>query len=165
MKLRDRFMDVAARRRLAGTTVQCYWRWVEDFLRFHRTGGRWMHPSELKERDIEAYLNDLARGRRVSASTQNQALNAVVFLYKQVLVDEVGPEHLGRFEAERARRPKRMPTVLSASEVRRVLAAVSGNVQPCPGRGRTRARHRVHPCLAVSRNVPECPALSRRIKI
>lgn len=60
--------------------------WIVDFLRFHRNGEQWLHPSELKERHVEAFLNDLARVRRVSASTQNQALNAVVFLYKRTWI-------------------------------------------------------------------------------
>ena len=52
---------------------------------------------------MEAFLTALARDRQLSASSQNQAVNAIVFLYKQVLADEVGPDHLGRFAAELAR--------------------------------------------------------------
>jgi site-specific recombinase XerD len=65
---------------------------------------------------IEGFLTHLARRRRVSGSTQNQALNALVFLYGKVLGQEVG-----RFEAERAKRPGRLPVVLSRGEVERVL--------------------------------------------
>ena len=85
--------------------------------RFCRTpDGQWQAPARLGAGDVERFLNDIALRRRLSASAQNQAVNAIVFLYKQVLVDELGPEHLGRFCAERARRPVRVPTVLSAAE-------------------------------------------------
>jgi integron integrase len=74
---------------------------------------------------VEAFLNDLACRRRVAASTQNQALCAIVFLYRQVLADELGENHLGRFAAERARRPARVPTVLSANQVAQLLDAMT----------------------------------------
>jgi integrase len=67
------------------------------------------------------FLTDLAVRGRVSASTQNQALNALVFLYKQVLEIE-----LGRFDAVRARRPQRLPVVLAPEEVARVLERIEG---------------------------------------
>jgi integron integrase len=66
-------------------------------------------------------LTHLARDRRLAASTQNQACNAIVFLYRHVLEGELPPDHLGRFVAERSKRPKRVPTVLSENEVRRVI--------------------------------------------
>ena len=62
--------------------------------------------------------------RRLSASAQNQALCALVFLYEHVLEDVIAPDHLGKFLLERSRRPVRVPTVLSADEVARVVAAV-----------------------------------------
>lgn len=126
MTLLDRCKAVAARRHLAGSTVRCYAGWVEDFIRW--TGGRhgrWRHPRELAAEDVEAYLNELAVVRRVSASTQNQAICALVFLYRQVLGDELGDGHLGRFAAERARRSTYLPTVLSPGEVTRVLSAMT----------------------------------------
>ena len=122
MKLLERLASVGKRRRLSPLTVECYQRRVRRFLVFHKRGEDWRHPAELGGAEVEAYLNDLARKRRVSASTQNQALNAIVFLYRRVLVDELGEGHLGRFAAERAKRPGRVPTVLSADEVRRVIA-------------------------------------------
>src|SRR5438046_7998864 len=74
VRLYDQFATTAARRRLAGATVECYWRWIEAFLRFARDGDRWVPPRDLNERHVEAFLNHLARRRDVSASTQNQAL-------------------------------------------------------------------------------------------
>jgi hypothetical protein len=118
MKLLDRVGDVALRRRLARSTIACYQSWISEFLRFSRLAERWRAPAELGAADVERFLTHLARDRRVSGSTQNQALCALVFLYKQVLVEELASDHLGRFVAERARRSVRVPTVLSPAEVR-----------------------------------------------
>jgi integrase len=71
--------------------------------------------------EVEQFLTDLAVTGRVSASTQNQALNALVFLFKAVLEMD-----LGHFEAVRARRPKRLPVVLAPEEVAAVLPKVEG---------------------------------------
>jgi integron integrase len=73
---------------------------------------------------VEAFLNDLVVRRRLSASSQNQALCALVFLYGQVLQDVIPQDHLGKFLLQRSRRVKRVPTVLSTDEVRRVIDAV-----------------------------------------
>lgn len=124
MKLMDRMHAVGKRRRLSPRTITCYQSWAKDYLRFHRDGKNWRHPGELAEREVEAYLTYLATDRRLSASSQNQATNALVFLYKHVLADELGKDHLGKFAAERSKRPARVPTVLSVDEVRRVLDAI-----------------------------------------
>src|SRR5687768_495645 len=100
MKLLDRVRDVGLRRHLARSTIGCYQSWIGEFLRFSKVQGRWRAPSELSAADVQRYLTHLARDRRVSASTQNQATCAIVFLYKQVLAEEIGADHLGRFEAE-----------------------------------------------------------------
>lgn len=104
-------------------TEQAYARWVEQYLRFHKgrppNAGRWKRPEELGEAGIEAFLTHLAVERKVAGSTQNQALNALVFLYKRVLKVE-----LEAFEAARAKRPQRVPEVLSKREVSAVLAAL-----------------------------------------
>jgi len=76
----------------------------------------------MGEKEISQYISHLATHSKVAASTQNQALNAVVFLYKHVLQKELGD--FGRME--RAKRPERLPTVLTKAEVTRVLAAISG---------------------------------------
>ena len=79
----------------------------------------WVHPCDMTSTDVEPFLTHLAVRRQVSASTQNHALNALVFLYRDVLRSE-----LGDFKAVRARRPIRLPTVLSPAEARRVLLAM-----------------------------------------
>jgi integron integrase len=92
---------------------------VKRFIFFHDV----RHPAEMGREEIEAFLNHLASDRRVAASTQNQALNALVFLYRHVLGREVG-ELAGLV---RAKRPKRLPVVLSVAEAERVLDGLSGD--------------------------------------
>jgi integron integrase len=121
MKLLDRVSDVGTRKHLAASTIECYRRWVREFLAYHCREGHWRHPAELGTVEVEAFLTALARDRQLSASSQNQAVNAIVFLYKQVLADEVEPDHLGRFAAERSRRPVRLPAVLSQHEVQQLI--------------------------------------------
>ena len=121
MKLLQRVADAGARPHLASNTIDCYSRWIREFLAFHRDGERWVHPRELGAKSVERFLTHLARKRRLSASTQNQATNAIVFLYKQVLAEELPGDHLGKFVAERSKRPVRTPTVLSVDEAMRVI--------------------------------------------
>jgi integron integrase len=117
MKLLEQLDLAFATMNFAGETRECYRRWVVDFLQFHRQRrGEWVHPGELREAGVEAFLSDLAIRRRLSASSQSQALCALIFLFKSVLKQE-----LGILAAVRAKRPERVPTVLSADEVRRVL--------------------------------------------
>jgi integron integrase len=73
---------------------------------------------------VESFLNHLVGERHLAASTQNQALNALVFLYRHVLEGAIAQDHLGKFELLRSTRPARVPTVLSAAEVARVLEAL-----------------------------------------
>ena len=91
MKRLDRVAEVARVRRLSANTCDAYAGWVRDFLTFCRDprGGR-RHPRELGTADVERFLNDLVTRRRLSASSQNQALNALVFLYRHVLVNGYG---------------------------------------------------------------------------
>src|SRR3989442_7744685 len=87
---------------------------------------RGMDPSsETGTGGCEAFLNDLVARRRLSASSQNQALNALVFLYKHVLENAIPQDHLGKFAILRSTRPKRVPTVLSCDEVRRLIEALN----------------------------------------
>lgn len=115
-KLLDRLRGILRVKQYSDRTEQSYIQWVRRFILFHH---KW-HPAEMGAREVEAFLTHLARDRHVSASTQNQALNAVVFLKKAVLQRE-----LGEFsEIQRAQRPKRLPVVLSRDEVHRLLAAL-----------------------------------------
>lgn len=99
--------------------------WIRSYLSFcAEQRGQWVHPADLGTADVEAFLNHLVVKRRLSASSQNQALNALVFLYRHVLEDAIPQDHLGKFELLRSRRVPRVPTVLSPAEVARVIAAV-----------------------------------------
>lgn len=124
MRLLQRIAAVGARRRLASRTIDIYQVWVRRFLQFHRTDAGWRCPGELRGVDVAAFLTHLAHERRLSASSQNQALNAIVFLYHVVLVEELGEDHLGPIEAERVARPVKAPTVLSPAEAVRVIEAM-----------------------------------------
>ncbi|HVL69460.1 MAG TPA: integron integrase [Vicinamibacterales bacterium] len=99
-------------------TEEAYVGWIRRFVRFHR--GR--HPRELGEAEVTAFLSSLAIEGRVAASTQNQALSALIFLYTEVL----GAQLDWLAGLVRARRPVRLPVVLTSDEVRRLLAELSG---------------------------------------
>jgi integron integrase len=99
-------------------TEESYLGWVRRFLVFHR--GR--DPGALGPAEITAFLNDLAMVRAVAPSTQNQALNALVFLYRRVLALDFPQLD----ELVRARKPRRLPVVLAPAEVRAVLARLDG---------------------------------------
>lgn len=100
-------------------TEQAYGHWLARFTHFHH--GR--PPAEMGEPEINAFLTHLAIKAKVSASTQNQALSAIRFLYRHVLGREVGDPG----EVIRARRPKRLPVVLTREEVKAVLFHLSGD--------------------------------------
>ncbi len=122
MKLIHRVEEVCRVRRYSPRTAQAYGHWISRYLKAIRVrDGRWRPPEALDAADVEWFLTGLATRRRVSASSQNQALNALVFLYREVLKVD-----LGRFDAVRAKRPPRLPTVLSTAEVAAVLEALSG---------------------------------------
>ncbi len=102
-------------------TEQSYLDWVERFVRFH--GGR--DPHSLAGADIVRFLEHLAVERNVAVNTQSQALNALVFLYEQALGRPLGD--LDNFT--RAKRPRRLPTVLTRTEVAALLASMRGSHQ------------------------------------
>ncbi|MEW5891650.1 MAG: integron integrase [Pseudomonadota bacterium] len=99
-------------------TEQQYVQWIKRFILFH--GKR--HPRELGAEAVESFLSHLAVAGNVSASTQNQALAALLFLYKEVL----GLELPWLDGITRAKKPKRLPTVLNRDEVRRILDRMDG---------------------------------------
>ncbi len=80
--------------------------------------------AKLRGPDVAAFLTDIAHRRRLSASSQNQAMNAIVFLYCDVLGEELGENHLGAIFAVGAQRPHKVPTVLSAGEAAALIAAM-----------------------------------------
>lgn len=125
MKLLDRADLVCRRRGMSGRTAQAYCHWIRRFLTYSASAhGQWLSPERLGTADVESFLNHLVGERRLAASTQNQALNALVFLYRHVLDGAIARDHLGKFELLRSTRTVRLPTVLSAAEVARVLGAL-----------------------------------------
>jgi integron integrase len=117
-KLLDQVRDVTRLKHYSLRTERTYCDWIERFIRFH--GMR--HPAEMAEAEVGEFLTDLARVGNVSASTQNQALSALLFLYKEVLKQEIG----WLKQVERAKKPARLPTVLSRDEVHKIFAHLHG---------------------------------------
>src|SRR5256885_4799277 len=118
MKLLAQVRAVLRTKRYSPRTEEAYVDWVERYVRFH--GVR--HPGELGEREVARFLSDLAVRGRVAASTQNQALSALLFLYRDVLGRDVGALD----QLVRAKRPARLPVVLSRAEVKAVLGRLGG---------------------------------------
>ena len=117
-RLLDLVRNAIRRRHYSRRTEETYVHWIKRFIYF--SGKR--HPAELGAQEVTAFLNHLARERNVAANTQNQALSALLFLYKEALLTP-----LPWLDAlERSTRPARMPTVLTRSEVTRLLAAMRG---------------------------------------
>ena len=112
--------EVLRRGHCSFRTEQAYVGWIQRYLRHHRElAGAWVTPEVLGEAGVEAFLSHLAVRRKVAASTQNQAFNALVFLYEKVL-----DQKLGTLRVERSKKPKRLPEVLGRAEVASVLEAV-----------------------------------------
>jgi integron integrase len=99
-------------------TERTYVHWIKRFIMFHDR----RHPGEMGAGEITAFLSALATERNVAASTQNQALSALLFLYKQVL----GVDLPWLDEVSRAKKARRLPTVLTHAEVRALLAHIDG---------------------------------------
>jgi integron integrase len=117
-RLLDRVRLAVRARHYSLRTEEAYVAWVKRFVLFH--GKR--HPQTMGESEINLFLSDLAVRQRVSASTQNQALAAILFLYRHVL----GKELTALADVVRAKRPRRLPTVLTRAEVRSVIARLGG---------------------------------------
>jgi len=117
-KLLEQVRDEIRTRHYSIRTEQAYVQWIKRFILFHDT----RHPSEMGAREISAYLTHLAVEQKLAASSQNQCLNALVFLYKNVLQIEL-PDFSG---FTRAKMPKRMPVVLHKDEISLLMAQLSG---------------------------------------
>jgi len=103
------------------STEKTYLSWMERYLLFydHRD------PKEMSGKEVEAFLSHLAVNLNVSASTQNQAFNALLFLYREVLRKELSES----INAIRAKKPQRLPTVMTRDEAMKVIGAISGEYQ------------------------------------
>jgi integron integrase len=118
MKLLDKVSLVIRKKHYSYRTEQAYKDWIKRFILFNDK----RHPKKMGEKEISRFISHLAVNRKVAASTQNQALNAIVFLYKHVLKIELGD--FGPIE--RAKKPKKLPVVLTKEEAKQVLGFMVG---------------------------------------
>jgi integron integrase len=112
-KLLDQVRHTLRTKHYSLRTEQAYLHWIRRFILFHHK----RHPHEMDTPEIEAFLTHLAVNEQVAPSTQNQALSALLFLYQQVLRQEL----TAPIDAVRAKKPQRLPVVLSQSEVARLM--------------------------------------------
>jgi len=117
-KLLDRVRDAVRVKHYSYQTEKTYAQWIRRYILFHDK----RHPSEMGGAEVNAFLTHLAVEQNVAASTQNQALSAILFLYREVLQQ---PLELS-LDAVRAKRPRHLPTVLTVEEVRAVLSQMDG---------------------------------------
>src|SRR2546421_9303854 len=111
-KLLDRVRHAVRARHYSRRTEKAYVHWIKRFIFFHNK----RHPTEMGESEVARFLSSLASDGHVSASTQNQAFNALLFLYKEVLNKKIGLID----GVVRAKRPQRLPVVLTKEEVKKV---------------------------------------------
>jgi integron integrase len=117
-RLLDRVREAIRVRHYSRRTEEAYVAWIRRFIVFHRK----THPAQMGASEISQFLTWLAVDRRVSASTQNQALSALLFLYKDVLAIGIGAIP----PVVRARAPERLPVVLSREEIGAILKQLAG---------------------------------------
>ena len=121
-RLQEQVREVMRLQHYSIRTERSYWDWIRRYVKYHHLRCREeLLPGEAK---VEQFLSDLAVRGQVAASTQNQAFNALLFLYREVL-----HQPLENIQAVRADRPERVPTVLTVEEVKQVLALMSGTAQ------------------------------------
>jgi integron integrase len=118
-KLLDQVRLAIRTRHYSMRTEEAYVQWIRRFILFHNK----RHPREMGAHEVSQFLSDLAVNRHVAASTQNQALSAIVFLYQEVLRQEIG----WLDDVVRAKKAKKLPVVLTREEVKAVLATLSGS--------------------------------------
>jgi len=117
-KLLDQVRNVIRCKHYSIRTEQSYVEWIRRYIFFHEC----KHPKDLAEKHISAFLTHLAVERKVASSTQNQALCAIIFLYREVIKKEIG--ELDQFV--RAKRPSKLPIVFTRDEVRKLLLRLTG---------------------------------------
>jgi integron integrase len=116
-KLLDQARDVLRLKHYSYRTEETYLDWIRRYILFHQK----RHPNDMGTPEIQAFLSYLASERTVAASTQNQALSAILFLYREVLRKDIEPVLLSS-----ARRPERLPTVLTREETLSVINLLGG---------------------------------------
>ncbi len=117
-RLLDQVRDTLRVKHYSIRTEESYIQWIKRFIYFHNK----KHPADMGEAEITAFLTHLAVNKNVTSSTQNQALSALLFLYKQVLNIDL----LWLDGVTRAKRPSRLPEVLPKEQVMQLLDAIPG---------------------------------------
>ena len=118
-KLLEKMQNTLRRKHYAYRTEKTYLDWARRYILFHKK----RHPQEMGIPEIESYLTYLAVERSVSASTQNQALAGIIFLYTKVLKIEINPKEIN---ASRAKRSQKLPVVLSKEEAHKIINLTVG---------------------------------------
>ena len=116
-KLLDQVRHDIRLRHYSARTEQAYVNWIRRYILFHKNE----HPRKMGKAEVEVFLTYLATKAKVASSTQNQAFNALVFLYRDVL-----KQPWDAADAIRAKKPKRLPVVMSQDEVSRIISALEG---------------------------------------
>jgi site-specific recombinase XerD len=119
-KLLDQLRDAIRAKHYSYRTEQTYIDWCKRYILYHEK----RHPAEMGVPEIQAYITYLATDQQVAASTQNQALSAILFLYRHVLLREI------EFPTDvlRAKKPGRLPTVLTKAEAMAIIRAMNGTL-------------------------------------
>ncbi|RLB27393.1 MAG: integron integrase [Deltaproteobacteria bacterium] len=117
-KLLEQVRDTLRLKHYSIRTEKSYISWIKRYILFHNK----RHPKDMRKHEIEGFLTHLAVDLKVASSTQNQAFNALLFLYREVLNIDIADQ----INAVRAKRPVRLPTVMSKDETLRVIGALAG---------------------------------------
>jgi integron integrase len=118
-RLLDQVRDVIRLKHYSIRTEETYIGWIKRYIFFHDK----RHPKDMGEIEIKAFLTNLAVNKNVAASTQNQAFNALLFLYREVLKQNFGDIS----DTVRAKKPKKLPVVFTKEEVRLIINQLDGN--------------------------------------
>ena len=116
--LLDQVRETLRLRHYSIRTEDTYVSWIRRFIFYHEK----RHPKDMRELEIEAFLTHLAVDLKVASATQNQAFNAILFLYREIL----GIELNDNINAVRAKKPRRLPTVMTKAETITIINAMSG---------------------------------------
>ena len=121
-RLLDQLREVLRYKHYSLRTEEAYLYWVKLFVRWHGRSGQVRHPREMGAAEVQQFLSMLTTERNVSVSTHNQALSALLFLYREVL----GVKLPWLDDVKRPTRPRRIPSVLTVTEVAGLLGAMTG---------------------------------------
>jgi integron integrase len=119
MRLQQQFIETVRRANYSLATERTYWGWIRQFLHFHKM----RHPAEMGATEIVQFLSHLVLQKNVAISTQQLALNSLIFLYKRVLL----VEDINLDDWVKARKPKKLPVVFSREEANRVIANLTSS--------------------------------------